>query len=79
MRELQSTDPNGTLGRHQPSFDQEAVDSESSKIPKSVNRVDTGDESRWDKAAADAYDLDLQQGEDTDEAGAVRSALHPYN
>ncbi|KAL9129876.1 MAG: hypothetical protein Q9217_001776 [Psora testacea] len=65
--------PDGKLGRHQPSFDQEAADSEPSKVLKPVNRVELGTESRWDKAAADAYDLDLQQGGDADEAGAVRT------
>ena len=33
--------------------------------------MDPGDESRWDKAVADAYDLDLRQGGDADEASAA--------
>lgn len=76
---LENMNHDGKLGRHQLSFDQEAVDSQTSKALKPVHRVDPGDESRWDKAAADAYDLDLQQGGDADKAGAVRTLCCPYD
>lgn len=79
MRELQSTDLNETLRRHQSSFDQKTMNFESSKISKFVNRVNTEDESRWNKTVTNAYDLNLQQDKNMNETDAMRSALHLYN
>lgn len=79
MRELQSTDLNETLRKHQSSFDQKTMNSESSKISKFVNRVNTEDESRWNKTVTNAYDLNLQQDKNMNETDAIRSTLHSYN